>query len=161
MTTPTTVPQILMGKIGGTFLTGILQFVVLVVVSRFAFQVHWSDTPLPLILMTVATVLAATSLGAFLASFARNANQAGSIGTTVNLVFAILGGNFIMTTAFPSWLTFFSKLTINRWALNGFVKLALEGGVLVDVLANVGILSGMAVVFFAGAAVLFNRRCVR
>lgn len=161
MTTPTSISQILLGKIGGTFLTGILQFVVLVLVSMLAFQVHWSNAWLPLVLMSLATVLAATSLGAFLASFARNANQAGNIGTSVNLVFAILGGNFILTTAFPDWLTVFSKLTINRWALDGFVTLALEGGALADILPNVGILCGMATVFFALAVALFNRRFVR
>ncbi len=161
MTTPTSIAQILMGKIGGTFLTGMLQFTVLVLVSSIAFRVHWSDSWLALIIMSLATVFAATSLGAFLASFARNTNQAGSIGTTVNLVFAVLGGNFISTMAFPNWLTVFSKLTINRWALDGFVTLALGGGDLVDILPNVGILCGMAVVFFTLAAALFNRRFVR
>jgi len=161
MTTPTSIAQILMGKIGGTFLTGILQFAVLVLVSSIAFRVHWSDSWLSLFIMSLATVFAATSLGAFLASFARNTNQASSIGTTVNLVFAMLGGNFISTMAFPNWLTVFSKLTINRWALDGFVTLALGGGELVDIWPNVGILLGMAAVFFTLAAALFNRRFVR
>ncbi|MCF6277590.1 MAG: ABC transporter permease [Anaerolineales bacterium] len=111
--------------------------------------------------MPLATVIAATSLGAFLASFARNANQAGAIGTTVNLIFAILGGNFVLTVSFPAWLTFLSKLTANRWALDGFVKLALSHGTLVDILPNLGVLLGMAAFFFVLSAALFKRRFVQ
>ncbi len=161
MTTPTSVVEILLGKIGGTLLTGILQFTVLVVVSALAFKVHWSDTLLPLILMSFFTVLSATSLGAFLASFARNANQAGILGTTVNLVLAILGGNFLPTMAFPDWLTFISKLTVNRWALDGFTTLALSHGTLNDIFPNLMALAGMAIFYFLLAILLFKRRFIK
>ena len=161
MTTPTSTVEILLGKIGGTFLTGILQFIVLVSVSALLFGVHWSDDLFPLILLSVFTVFSATSLGAFLASFARNANQAGVIGTTVNLVFAMLGGNFMVTTAYPDWLTVISKLTINRWALDGFTNLALSHGTLNDILPNLAVLMAMSVFYFTLASLLFKKRFIR
>ncbi|MBT3322494.1 MAG: ABC transporter permease [Anaerolineae bacterium] len=161
MITPTSIIEILLGKIGGTFLTGILQFVILVAISALLFGVHWSDSLLPLILLTIVTVIAVTSLGAFLAGFSRNANQAGILGSTLNLVFAILGGNFILTTAFPDWLTIISKLTVNRWALDGFSTLALSHGTLINILPNIAALLGMAIFYFTLATVLFKRRFIK
>ena len=161
MTTPTSIIEILLGKIGGTFLTGILQFTVLVLVSWALFKVHWSDSLLALVLLTIATVISVTSLGAFLASFSHNANQANILGTMVNLVFAIIGGNFLPTMAFPDWLTVISKFTINRWALDGFVSLASWHATLADTLPNIAVLLGMAVIYFSLAAVLFKRRFVK
>ena len=161
MTSPTSISEILLGKIGGTFLTGILQFTVLVVVSWLLFKVHWSDSLLALVLLTLATVISVTSLGAFMASFARNANQANILGTMLNLVFAVIGGNFLPTTAFPDWLTFISKLTINRWALDGFVSLASWHTTLADIFPNIAVLLGMAMIYFGLATVLFKRRFVK
>ena len=161
MTTPTSIVEILLGKIGGTFMTGILQFAILVAVSSLLFKVHWSESFPALVLLTISTVLAVTSLGTFMASFARNTNQANILGTMVNLVFAILGGNFMVTVAFPDWLTFLSKLTINRWALDGFSNLALSHATLAETLPNIGVLLGMAILYFSLAAMLFTRRFVK
>ncbi len=161
MTTPTGRSEILLGKIGGTFLTGILQFVVLVVISGLVFKVAWGSAPLAMALLVLATVAAATSLGTFVASFARNANQANVIGTAVTLVSAILGGNFIDFRALPDWLVPVSKLTINRWAMEGFFNLTLGGLGLPDVLPNIAVLFGLAAGFFVLAMLLFNRRFVK
>jgi ABC-2 type transport system permease protein len=161
MTTPLSVPEILLGKIGGAFLVGTLQFAVLVAVSAWIFHVHWSDDFLPLAALTLVTVTAMTSLGALLAAFARDTNQASLLGTMVSLVFAILGGNFLPTMAFPSWLTFISKITVNRWALDGFVSLALSHATFNEILPTLGVLLGMSLFYFSLSAVFFARRFVR
>jgi ABC-2 type transport system permease protein len=161
MTTPTGRSQILLGKIGGTFLTGILQFSVLVAASAIFFSVDWGKSPLGVTLMAIATVTAATSLGAFVASFARDVNQAGVLGTAITLVFAILGGNFISYEAMEGFLGVLSKLTVNRWALEGFVELTLGSAPVSGVLPHVGVLFGMAALFFVLSIVMFNRRFVK
>ncbi len=161
MTTPTSRAAILLGKIGGAFLTGLLQFAVLVLASWVFFGVDWGKSPLGIALLALATVAAATSLGAFVASFARDVNQAGVLGTAITLVFAILGGNFIDYRALPAALAALSKLTVNRWALEGFVNLTLNHLALPDILPHAGVLFAMAAAFFALAVLLFNRRFVR
>ncbi|GAB4580539.1 MAG: hypothetical protein Fur0022_32810 [Anaerolineales bacterium] len=161
MTTPTGRSEIILGKIGGAFLTGILQFVVLVLISGPVFKVDWGSEPLAMALLVLGTVAAATSLGAFIASFARTVAQAGVLGSAITLVSAILGGNFIDFRALPAWLTPISKITINRWAMEGFTNLTLGGLGLADIALNLAALFGMAVVFFALSLVLFNRRFVK
>ena len=161
MSTPTSHSAIILGKIGGVFLTGILQFVVLVVISGPVFGVDWGSDPLGMTLLVLGVVAAATSLGAFIASFARTVAQAGVLGSAITLVSAILGGNFIDFRAIPAWLVPISKLTINRWAMEGFFNLTLGGMGLTDVALNIAVLFGMAVVFFALSLILFNRRFVK
>ncbi|HLF88557.1 MAG TPA: ABC transporter permease [Anaerolineales bacterium] len=161
MTTPTGRAEIILGKIGGAFLTGTLQFVVLVVVSGLLFKVDWGSEPVGMSLLVLGTVAAATSLGAFIASFARTVAQAGVLGSAITLVSAILGGNFIDYRSIPSWLTPISKMTINRWAMEGFTNLTLGGMNLSGVTLNIAVLFGLAIVFFVLSLVLFNRRFVK
>ncbi|MBK7895758.1 MAG: ABC transporter permease [Anaerolineaceae bacterium] len=161
VSTPTSSLEILLGKIGGVFLTGALQFVVFVIASSLLFSLSWGSSPLGLALMVLAVVLAFTSLGAFIAAFAKDANQANIIGSVVTLVFAALGGNFVPAQNFPPFLEQLSKISINRWALDGFSDLTLLGLGLNDVLLEVGVLLGLSVVLIGLALWQFQRRIAR
>jgi hypothetical protein len=63
--------------------------------------------------------------------------------------------------SFPAWLTFVSKLTVNRWALDGFVNLAISHATFAETLPYIGVLFGMAIFYFMLSAVFFSRRFVR
>ena len=161
MSTPTGLATILGGKIGGVFLTGLLQLGVLILASRLLFGLEWGSSPLGLALIAVATVAAASSLGVFIVAFARDASQAGFIGASVALISAILGGTFIAAQQYPAWLQPFSKLTINRWALDGFTDLTLRGQGLLAILPEAAVLLGIAAFFFSLALWRLPRRFVR
>jgi ABC-2 type transport system permease protein len=161
VSTPTSHIEILLGKIGGVFLTGTLQFVVFVITSSLIFGLSWGNSPLGLILMVLAVVLSFTSLGALIAAFARDATQANIIGSTVTLLFAALGGNFVPAQNFPPFLEQLSKISINRWALDGFSDLTLFGLGASDILLEAGILLGLSVVLTALALWQFQRRMTR
>ena len=161
VSTPTSSLEILLGKIGGVFLTGALQFVVFVIASSLLFSLSWGSSPAGLALMVLAVVLAFTSLGAFIAAFARDANQANIIGSVVTLAFAALGGNFVPAQNFPPFLEQLSKISINRWALDGFSDLTLFGLGLNDVLLEVGVLLGLSLVLIGLALWQFQRRIAR
>jgi ABC-2 type transport system permease protein len=159
--TPTGHSEILLGKIGGTFLTGLLQFGIFIVASSLIFQLSWGQSPLGLLLLTLAVVAAFTSLGTFVAAFARDITQANILGSVVVLTFAALGGNFAPAQNFPDWLQTLSKLTINRWGLDGFSILTLQGGSVGDVLLETAVLLTMALVFFLLGLWRFQRRIAR
>ncbi|HEB66036.1 MAG TPA: ABC-2 transporter permease [Chloroflexi bacterium] len=160
LTTPTRPSEILLGKIGGTLLTGLLQMAVLVLVSALLFGVDWG-APLGVALLTLATIVASAGLGALVAAFARDDNQAGIFGTLLVLVFAILGGNFLPMKDVPPWLNAISKATLNRWALDGFTALSLDGLPLSAILPNVAVLFALGAVFFVLALLGFRRRFTR
>jgi len=161
VSTPTSYLEILLGKIGGVFLTGALQFVVFVIASSLLFGLSWGGSPAGLALMVLVVVLAFTSLGALVAAFARDANQANIIGSVVTLAFAALGGNFVPAQAFPPFLEQLSKISINRWALDGFSSLTMYGGGLNDIWLEVGVLFGLSVVLIGLALWQFQRRMAR
>lgn len=161
VSTPTSYIEILLGKIGGVFLTGALQFIVFVIASSLIFGLSWGGSPLGLALMVLVVVLAFTSLGALIAAFARDANQANIIGSVVTLIFAALGGNFMPATNFPPFLEKLSKISINRWALDGFSDLTLLGLGLSDVLLEAGVLLGLSIVLVGLALWQFQRRLAR
>jgi len=64
MTTPTSTGEIILGKMGGTFLTGLLQFTILVLASTLLFGISWGSSPLGVATIVVLTVFAAAGLGA-------------------------------------------------------------------------------------------------
>lgn len=160
MSTPTGFSYILFGKTGGVFLTGLLQITLLIVASRLLFQLSWGDSPLGLGLMAVATVTAAASLGLLITAFTRDSSQAGVISAAVALISAILGGTFFQAQGYPDWLQPFSKLTINRWALDGFTDLTLRGQGFTDILPEAAVLFGLAAIFFTLALWRLPRRFV-
>lgn len=161
LTTPIAHSELLLGKVGGVFLAGIIQFVVFVVASRLLFQLNWGHSASGLALMVLAIVLAYTGLGLLIAAFARDVNQAAIFGSVISLVFAALGGNFVNAQNFPPWLDQLSKITINRWGIDGLTALTIYDGGLNDVLLPAAILLSIGGLFFLLALWQFGRRIKR
>ncbi|MBA3470356.1 MAG: ABC transporter permease [Herpetosiphonaceae bacterium] len=159
--TPTGISQILLGKLLGTFLTGTLQFVTLVVASSVIFGLSWGSSIPGLALMLVAFVAAATAIGALVTAFSKDLVQANLLGSMITLLFGFLGGNFFMIENFPQWLQIVSKMTINRWGIDGFSDLTVRGLGIQEVLLEAGVLLGIALVCFSLAAWRLPRRFVR
>jgi ABC-2 type transport system permease protein len=75
------------------------------------------------------------------------------------LIFGMLGGTFISTSAFSGIISWLGRLTPHSWALDGFTKLALGRG-LTDIMVPVLALLAMAAVLFSLSVVVFRRRWV-
>ena len=160
MTTPTATSQIILGKMGGTFLSGLIQFAILVVASTVLFDINWGS-PLGVATIMVLTVFAAAGLGALLTTFARNENQASIIASAVSLTFGALGGSFFPASSLTGAVDLASKLTINRWAMEGFTKLTGGEAGFFDILPEAGILALIGLVTFLLALRGFQRRFVK
>lgn len=161
MTTPTPTSQIILGKMGGTFLTGLLQFTLLVVISTVVFGTNWGNSPLGIATIMVLTVFAAAGTGALLTTFARNENQASIIASAVSLTFGALGGSFFPADSLSGPVDIASRFTINRWAMQGFSKLTTSGGTFLDILPEAGVLAVIGLITFALALRGFHRRFVK
>ena len=153
---PVTAGQVLGGKVGGIFLGGFIQLGALIVLTTLLFQLNWGN-PLSVLLLVIAAALAATGWGLLIASVAANAGQITNVGMAVTLLFGILGGSFVpLANAWPV-LDVLSRITPNRWALDGFTALA-SGEPASAVFVPIAGLLVMAAVLFAVAALLFRRR---
>ncbi len=161
MTTPTPTWEIILGKMGGTFLTGLLQFTILMVSSTYLFGVDWGTSIIGLVVLVVLTVFAASGLGAMLTAFSRNENQAGVVGSAVSLVFGALGGSFFPTDGLTGIINIASKLTVNRWAMDGFLALTIQRQGLAGIQTPILVLASIGIVTFVLAILAFQKRFVK
>lgn len=155
LVSPTVSAQILGGKVFGMFLTGVAQVGILIVASSIFFGVRWGDS-LGLVLLILAAVFGATGWGLLLTAIGRSAGQVSALGSSIMLIFGILGGSFISLEQLPPLVQVISKITPNAWGLDGFTTLALGGG-LPQLAEPITALLVMGASLFIVSAVIFSR----
>jgi ABC-2 type transport system permease protein len=155
LVSPTVSAQILGGKVFGMFLTGIAQVGILILASSIFFGVRWGDW-LGLVLLILAAVFGATGWGLLLTAIGRSAGQVSALGSSIMLIFGILGGSFISLEQLPPLVQVISKITPNAWGLDGFTTLALGGG-LPQLAEPITALLVMGASLFIVSAVIFRR----
>jgi ABC-2 type transport system permease protein len=156
LVSPTSPRQILAGKVFGIFITGLAQMAILIAGTSLLFQLHWGD-PLAIVVLLIAAVAAATGWGLLLATVAKSTSQVSSIGSTMMLIFGLLGGSFFSTDNLPAWVQTFARISPNSWGMDGFSTLALGNG-LNAIWTPVLALLAMAILLFILSALLMNHR---
>jgi ABC-2 type transport system permease protein len=112
-------------------------------------------------MIVTLTVFAASGLGALLTVFARNETQATVVASTVALVFGALGGSFFPIQNLSGVMNTISKLTLNRWAMEGLTKLSIQQAAFNEVFTEAAILGAIGLVTFSLALLGFQRRFVK
>ncbi len=156
LVSPTNGAQVLIGKILGVYVTGVIQMFILIEACSALFGIQWGDS-VGILVLVLTAVFAATGWGMLVTSLARTPGQVSSIGTAIMLIFGILGGSFIQVSIMPGWFQVFSKITPNAWGLDGFTILGL-GGSLADLGKPLLGLAVMGLVLFAVSIFVFSRR---
>ncbi len=156
LVSPTRTSQVLGGKVLGIFFMGLAQLGILILASSIFFGVKWGNTA-GLIVLILAAVFGATGWGMLITAISRTPGQVASIGSSLMLIFGLLGGSFINLSQLPAWVQAFSRITPNAWGLDGFTTLAL-GGTLSNLMEPVIALLSMGAMLFGIAVLLFNRR---
>ena len=139
------------GKVFAYTLLIIIQVVLVFGIAAIFFDMPLSDSPLGMLLVTLALGLVTTTLGMMVAALARSRDQATSIGMLLIFGLGILGGCFNPDTAFFRGEGFMAKIsyyTPQAQAMNGYHTLIILQGALVDVLPYVGYLLAISLVFF-------------
>jgi ABC-2 type transport system permease protein len=162
LTTPTSRLTVLAGKLGGTYVSGLLQLTILIVATTLAAPILGSKEPawgtnIPaLIVLTLAVVAGSIGIGTLIAGLARTRTQANMYSNAILILMGIAGGTFFAVAGGPP-MGLASQLTINYWATNAYATLARTND-LASVLPNIAALLTMFVVGFGAGVVLFSRR---
>jgi ABC-2 type transport system permease protein len=150
ISTPTSARTVLLGEGLSRLAIALVQGLVVFFGTWLIFGVDWGD---PLAAFVVLLVFAITSSGAalLLGAVASNDQQAGSVGTTVGLGLAALGGAMIPLVAFEFlsetvWRV--AHVTPHAWALESFEELVGYDGGFAEIAGFLLILLGYAAVFF-------------
>jgi ABC-2 type transport system permease protein len=164
ITTPTPRWLFMAGKLLGTYLTGVVQMIILVLSTTLVARMMGRETAvwghnLPgLALMILVVVFTGTSLGLVIAALSKTPEQAASYSSIALFVLGMLGGSFIPIENLPDVVSWLPRLTLNYWGIDGFFNLATEDASIGSLSTDVLALIVMGVVFFVLSLWRFSRR---
>lgn len=139
--------QILGGKILSYFTLGMIQFVIIFTVG-VAVGLDFGADPLGILALMVAFVLCMTAAAFVLAIYMHSEEQASGMARLLGLTLAPLGGAWWPLAIVPGFMQQIGQLSPVAWVMDGFHALMFNGGTLLTVLPQVGILLGVAALFF-------------
>jgi ABC-2 type transport system permease protein len=149
LTTPSHKATFLLGTISGQVAMALVQMLLLVGFGILVMKLNWGREPLALFLILLASALAAAAFGTTMGTFIKTEGQASGLSVMFGMVFALMGGCWYPLELFPSAIQNAVKVLPTTWAMQGMLDLVLRGGGLQNVLPEVGVLLGFAVIFFS------------
>jgi ABC-2 type transport system permease protein len=151
LTLPIHRSRVLAGKILGNYIYGLGMFAVLIGVGAMMGS-EWGADVIGIALIVLAFTLAATALGLALATVVRTSAQAQSISLLMGLTLAPLGGAWWPLEIVPDFMKIIGHISPIAWAMDAFHELMWYDGTVIDILPMIGVLLGMAAVFFVFGA---------
>jgi ABC-2 type transport system permease protein len=149
LTTPSHKATFLLGTISGQVAMALVQMLLLVGFGILVMKLNWGREPLALFLILLASALAAAAFGTTMGTFIKTEGQASGLSIMFGMVFALMGGCWYPLELFPPVIQNAVKVLPTTWAMQGMLDLVLRGGGLQNVLPEVGVLLGFAVIFFS------------
>jgi ABC-2 type transport system permease protein len=160
LATPTSTSTVLTGLGLGWFVFALLQSLLIVLVGRIAFGVHWGNPPAALALVVI-WALVGCGAGLLVGAFGEDEDRVGAITPPVGVVLGALGGCMVPLEIFPPAMQAISRAVPHSWAVSGWSALVLDGGTITDIAGSLAVLTAWAVALVAAASVLMHRRLVR
>jgi len=152
---PTPALTILLGKMGGIVLTGVLQMLILWGTTALI-GAYWGH-PGGVLLTIVLLVICASSVGALISAWARTPGQASAIGSAVTLIGGALSGSFFVRWNLPQWVQVFSLVTPNAWGIEILSRLQ-AGRAPSAILPWLGGMILLTILYYGVALVGFRRQ---
>lgn len=158
MAAPMQRATIVAGKAILSFVLGVISMGVLIGATSLDFLMgaDWG-APLGVAALVIAGILAAVGVMGLVASFARTAEGANSLGSIVAVILGMLGGAFFPLGSGDDFLSKLSYITPHAWFLRGLGELA-GGAPWTNALPSAGAMLLIAVVTGAISWVFLNRR---
>ncbi|MGZ8709730.1 MAG: ABC transporter permease [Thermoanaerobaculia bacterium] len=149
--------QLLLGKLVYLVQLSTLQLTVTFIWGALVFGVQlWKHLD-GFLLMTVVTAIATSSFGLLLATVCRTRAQLTALANLVVLVMSAVGGSLIPRFLMPPGMRKLGLLTINGWALDGFLKVFWREEALFALWPQVTVLLLAGTFFFVTSRVMARR----
>lgn len=116
-------------------------------VGIIVFKIPMAGSLLGLILVLITTALSSASFGLMLAALGKTPEATRGISTFAILIMVMVGGAWIPSFTFPSFLQSVSQFTPTRWAIDGMQAMTWRGLGLADGLQTSAVLMGFSFLF--------------
>jgi ABC-2 type transport system permease protein len=156
LSTPTAAGTLVAGEGLGRFAVVMLQGLYIMFATLLLFRVNWGN---PLGAAAIMIVFGAVCAGAamLMGTLFKNDQQAGGIAVILGIGLGALGGCMIPIEFFSDTMQKVAHITPHAWALDGFAVLVRENGTIVDILPELAVLAGMAIVLIMIAGFRLRR----
>lgn len=139
--------QILSGKILTYFTLGMIQYLIVFGVGLFV-GLDFRANPLALLPIMIAFTLCCTAIAFAIAPRLTSTSQASGITQLLSLSLAPLGGAWWPLEIVPDFMKMIGHISPVAWAMDAFHDIMWYNGGIVDILPELGVLLGAAVVLF-------------
>lgn len=157
LATRITLRQLLVGKLLFLTIVATAQLIVMFAVGTLFFGLQMAGHVSGFLVMTVVTALAGSAFGLLLSSVVKSRAQLGAMANLVALTMSALGGSFYPRPLMPPFIQKLGLLTINAWALDGYLKVFWKDLPIATLWPQVAVLLALALINFA-LACRFARR---
>jgi len=121
--TPVKLRHVVLSKFIVSAMLSIVQFGVVIAVTSVVFKNYWGAPARNILMLFGAIIFAVSAWSVFVSSISRTPAAADIIGNLGILLMAVIGGSIYPLTYMPEIVRDLSRLTINRWAMDGFMVL--------------------------------------
>ncbi|AYA74482.1 ABC transporter permease [Bacillus sp. Y1] len=128
------------------FIIGFIQFALLIVSTHYLFGVYWGD-PVALLLLMVALLLAVVGIGLLIATLVKTVEQQAAIGNVVVVATCMISGVYWPLEIEPEFMQNIAQFLPQTWAMSGFTDLLVNGAGVFDIIDQIGLLLGFAILF--------------
>lgn len=146
--TPTRNRTMLCGYVFGNFIIGWLQVGILILFSKYVFNLNWGSSPLGIILLFSSFLLAAIALGTALSSFVKTKKQLTTLVPIVVIPTCLLAGCMWPRDIMSDAMLKASNFVPQTWVIKGSTDLITRNSTVSAIYTPSLILLAFAVVFF-------------
>jgi ABC-type multidrug transport system permease subunit len=145
----------LLGKLFARFIVGIAQMVLLFAVGWALFGISLGRNPLALIIPTVGISFAAAALALVVASIATAHDSVMSLGVTISMAMAAIGGCWWPLDFEPGWMRELARWLPTTWTMQAFNDLMLRNQPPSAALPPLAATIGIGVIFIVAGLLRF------
>lgn len=147
LTSPVRRYSILIGKLLPNVVIGFGQVAVIFAVGKFIFNMHLGNL-MALLLVSFAAVIAANGFGLMITALSKTQAQATGLATLLVFTLATLAGCYVPLFLMPRFMQNIALATPQGWAMSGYQDIIIKGAGIPQVIPNLTVLFGFAIVFF-------------
>jgi len=152
---PVRVWKVVLSKLLVSVMLLVIQFGIIIFMTSKIFNNYWGAPVKDVLILFGGIILAVSAWSVFTASVSPTPASADIIGNLGILLMAVLGGSIYPLTSMPEGIRRISVLTINRWAMDGFMVL-FSGSSVTDTSTHALALSAAALALFAASALIMR-----